>query len=94
MTRILLLNDKEGYLEQSSIRKEYRGLGLSLLFYKIRMAWASKLKLKQLKVSRRESHTHFQSSQPTRCIRYSYRESVNWLDAITEDVPYYVPELQ
>jgi len=57
MTSILSLNDKEGYPGQSYIRREYRGVGLSALLYKIRMAWASKSQLKQLRVSHRESNT-------------------------------------
>lgn len=40
MTSILLINDDEAYLGQSYIKIEYRGKGLSALFYKIRMAWA------------------------------------------------------
>lgn len=94
MTSILLLNDKEGYLGQSYIRKEYRGLGLSALLYKIRMAWASKLQLKQLKVSHRDRNTISKAAILHSGFRYSYREKVNWLDGTTEDVLYYVLELQ
>ena len=90
MTSILLLNDKEGYLGQSYIRKEYRGLGLSALLYKIRTAWASNLQLKQLKVSHRERNTISKAAILRSGFKYSYRESVNWLDGTTEDVLYYV----
>ena len=94
MTSILLLNEREGYLGQSYIRKEYRGLGLSVLLYKIRMAWASKLQLKQLKVSHRESNTISKAANQRSGFKYSYRESANWLDGTTEDVLYYVLELK
>ena len=90
MTSILLLNDKEGYFGQSYIRKEYRGLGLSALLYKIRMAWASKLQLKQLKVSHRESNTISKAAILRSGFTYSYQEKVNWLDGTTEDVLYYI----
>ena len=94
MTSILLTNEREAYLGQSYIRKDYRGMGLSTLLYKIRMAWASKLQLKQLKVSHRESNTISKAANQRYGFKYSYRESANWLDGTTEDVLYYVLELQ
>ena len=90
MTNIVLLNESEGYLGQSYIRKEYRGLGLSDLLYKIRMAWASKLQLKRLKVSHRESNTISKAANQRFGFKYSYRESVKWLDGTTEDALYYI----
>ena len=94
MTSILLLKEREGYLGQSYIRKEYRGLGLSVLLYKIRLACASRLQLKQWKVSHRESNTISKAANQRAGFRYSYRESASWLDGTTEDVLYYVLELQ
>ena len=94
MTSIRLLNDKEAYLGQSYIRKQYRGLGLSALLYKKRMAWASKLQLKQLKVSHRASNTVSKAANQRFGFKYSYRESANWLDGTTEDTLYYVLNLQ
>ena len=94
MTSILLLNDKEGYLGQSYIRKSYRGLGLSVLLYKARLAWASRLQLKQLKVSHRESNTISKAAIQRSGFTYSYQEPANWLDGTTEAVLYYVLELQ
>nr|WP_121271755.1 GNAT family N-acetyltransferase [Pedobacter schmidteae] len=93
MTSIILTNDQEGYLGQSYIKKEYRGLGLSTLLYKIRMTWASKLQLKRLTVSHRESNVISKAANQRSGFKYSYRESVNWLDGTTEDVLYYTLEL-
>lgn len=94
MTSILLLNNKEGYLGQSYIKKEYRGLGLSALFYKIRMAWATILQLKQLTVSHRESNMISKATNQRAGFKYSYRESADWLDGTTEDVLYYTLDLE
>ena len=65
-------------------------MGLSTLLYKIRMAWASKLQLKQLKVSHRESNTISKAANQRAGFKYSYRASATWLDGTTEDVLYYV----
>jgi RimJ/RimL family protein N-acetyltransferase len=93
MTSILLLNNEEALLGQSYIRNEYRGIGLSALLYKIRMSWASKLQLKRLKVSHRESNIISKAAILRSGFKYSYRESANWRDGTTEDVLYYVLEL-
>ncbi|MBO9729869.1 MAG: GNAT family N-acetyltransferase [Chitinophaga sp.] len=93
MTSIVLLDEEEGYLGQSYIRKAYRGMGLSTLFYKARFARASKLGLKRLKISHRESNIISKAAIRRAGFTYSYRESVNWLDGTTEDVLYYVLEL-
>lgn len=94
MTSILLLNETEGYLGQSYIGKEYRGLGLAALLYEARLAWAAELQLERLTVSHRESNTVSKAAIQRSGFKYSYRESVNWLDGTTEDVLYYVLELQ
>lgn len=93
MTSILLLDDQEGYLGQSYIRKEHRGKGLSALLYNIRMAWAAELKLKRLSVSHRESNLASQAANQRFGFRYSHREACNWLDGTTEDVLYYSLDL-
>ncbi|MBC9914532.1 GNAT family N-acetyltransferase [Chitinophaga varians] len=93
MTSILLLNEEEAYLGQSFIRNEYRGIGLSSLFYRIRFAWASKWALKRLTISHRESNNISKAAIRRAGFSYSYRESVNWLDGTTEDVIYYMLEL-
>lgn len=93
MTSILLLNDEEGYLGQSYIRKEYRGQGLSTLLYKIRMARASELQLKRLSVSHRESNMTSKAANQRFGFHYSHREACNWQDGTTEDVLYYTLDL-
>lgn len=94
MTSILLLNEHEGYMGQSYVRKEHRGKGLASLFYKIRMAWASARQLNQLSVSHRESNLISKAANQRFGFQYSHRESCNWLDGTTEDVLYYVMDLQ
>ena len=93
MTSILLLNEHEGYMGQSYVRKEHRGLGLSSLFYKIRMAWALDRQLKLLSVSHRESNLISKAANQRFGFQYSHSESCNWLDGTTEDVLYYVMDL-
>lgn len=94
MTSILLTSEKEGYLGQSYIKKEYRGLGLSALLYKIRMAWAAKLGLEQLIISHRETNTISKAANQRLGFKYTHRETISWLDGSTEDVLYYVLKLQ
>ncbi len=89
MTSILLLNGELGYLGQSYIRKTYRGQGLASLLYEVRKAWASRMQLKQLQVSHRESNTISRAANQRSGFTYTHRESVNWLDGTTEDVLYY-----
>ncbi|MFD2581486.1 GNAT family N-acetyltransferase [Pedobacter vanadiisoli] len=93
MTSILRLNEDEAYLGQSYIKKEYRGKGLSGLLYKIRMKWASKLPLKRLTVSHRESNTISKAANQRLGFVFTHREPLNWLDGTTEDVLYYSLEL-
>lgn len=90
MTSILLLNEEQGYMGQSYVRKEHRGKGLSVLFYKIRMAWALNRKLKYLSVSHRESNLISKAANQRFGFRYTHREPCNWLDGTTEDVLYYL----
>ncbi|ASZ12489.1 GNAT family N-acetyltransferase [Chitinophaga pendula] len=93
MTSILLLNEEEGYLGQSYIKKEHRGVGLAALLYKVRMEWASKLHLKRLSVSHRESNLISKAANQRSGFKYSHRETADWLDGTREDVLYYVLEL-
>jgi len=93
MTSILLSNKDEAYLGQSYIKKEYRGLGLSSLLYRIRMQSASLLKLKRLTTSHRESNLISKAANQRAGFKYTYRESIHWLDGTTEDVLYYILEL-
>ncbi|SEW53494.1 GNAT family N-acetyltransferase [Chitinophaga arvensicola] len=94
MTSLLLLNDHEGYLGQSYIKKEHRGQGLSALLYKIRMALALELRLKRLSVSHRESNTASKAANQRFNFQYSHRETANWIDGTSEDVLYYVLDLE
>lgn len=93
MTSILLLDEEEGYLGQSYIRKDYRGKKLSGLLYRIRMDWAKKMQLKRLSVSHRESNIISKAANQRSGFKYSHQESVNWLDGTTEDALYYILEL-
>lgn len=93
ITSILLLDDNEAYLGQSYIKKDYRGQGLSALFYKIRLAWASERQLKRLSVSHRESNITSKAANQRFGFRYSHREPCNWQDGTSEDVLYYVLDL-
>lgn len=93
MTSLLLLNEQQGYLGQSYIRKAYRGLGLAALLYQVRMAWAARLQLKQLQVSHRESNVISKAANQRSGFVYSHRETANWLDGTTEDVWYYTLDL-
>lgn len=93
MTSILLLNEEEGYLGQSYIRKEHRGKGLSALFYEIRIAWATELGLKRLSISHRDGNLVSKAANQRYGFRYSHRESVNWLDGTTGDSLYYFLDL-
>lgn len=93
ITSILLLNESEGYIGQSYVRKEHRGKGLSSLFYKIRMAWASERRLKKLSVSHRESNLISKAANQRFGFKYSHRESCDWQDGTTEDVIYYTLDL-
>lgn len=90
MTSILLLSDKEGYLGQSYIKKEYRGMGLAALLYQARMSWAAQQHLESLTVSHRESNAISKAANQRLGFNYTHREPVNWLDGTTEDVLYYV----
>lgn len=94
MTSILLVNEEEGFLGQSYIRKEHRGKGLAALLYKARMVWASAMDLKRLSVSHRESNAISKAANQRSGFQYSHREPANWLDDTSEDVLYYVLELQ
>lgn len=94
MTSVLLLNEEEGFLGQSYIRKEHRSKGLAALLYKIRMVWATEMHLKRLSVSHRESNAISKAANQRSGFQYSHREPANWLDGTTEDVLYYVLELQ
>jgi RimJ/RimL family protein N-acetyltransferase len=93
MTSILLLNNNEGYMGQSYVRKEHRGQGLSSLFYKIRMTWALDHQLKRLSVSHRESNIISKAANQRFGFQYSRREACNWQDGTTEDVLYYILDL-
>lgn len=93
MTSILLINEEEAYLGQSYIKKDYRGLGLSALLYKIRMDWAYQHQVKQLSISHRESNSISKAANQRYGFRYTHRETVNWLDGNTEDALYYTLEL-
>jgi hypothetical protein len=46
--------------------------------------------LKRLKVSHRESNTISKAANQRFGFKYSYRESVKWLDGTTEDALYYI----
>jgi len=94
MTSILVTNEMEGYLGQSYIKKEYRGLGLSGLLYKIRMAWAAKLQLERLTTSHRESNTISKAANQRSGFKYTHRQAIDWLDGTSEDVLYYMLKLR
>ncbi len=93
ITSILVVDEHEGYLGQSYIRKEYRGKGLSSLLYKARMARASELGLQRLSISHRESNSTSKAANQRFGFRYSHREPCKWLDGSEEDVLYYVLDL-
>lgn len=93
ITGVKLLDDQVGYLGQSYIRKEYRGLGLSAMLYQARIAWAKKLQLKQLQVGHRESNLVSKAANQRCGFKYSHREPSSWPDGSTEDVLYYVLDL-
>lgn len=94
MTSILLLNDHEGYLGQSYIQKGHRGQGLSALLYNARIAFALELQLKQLSVSHRESNIASKAANKRFGFQFSHREACDWLDGTSEDVLYYVLDLE
>lgn len=93
MTSILLLNEQEGYLGQSYIKKDFRGLGLSKLLYQIRMESASKLKLKRVTISHRKSNAVSKAANQRIGFTFTHQETMKWLDGTTEDVLYYALDL-
>lgn len=94
VTSILLLNDEEAYLGQSYIQKEYRGKGLSSLFYKIRLSWASLKQLKRLSISHRKSNAASKAANQRFGFRYTHTTPCTWQDGQSEDVLYYVLDLK
>lgn len=93
MTSIIALDAHIGYLGQSYIRKEYRGIGLSALLFKARMLWAAEMKIKRLTISHRESNLISKAANQRYGFKYSHRESASWQDGAQEDVLYYVLDM-
>jgi RimJ/RimL family protein N-acetyltransferase len=79
----------EAELIASYIRKEYRGKGLSKLFYAARIEWARAKGIKKLIISHRESNTASRQANQNFGFRFTHSVPRLWHDGLWEENVYY-----
>lgn len=92
ITSIILTNaenSEEAYMTQSYIRKDYRKLGLSKLFFEERIKWARERNLKRLIIGHRESNQSSKQANQKFGFKYTHQEDHTWPDGTTEPMLYY-----
>ncbi|HYD20148.1 MAG TPA: GNAT family N-acetyltransferase [Flavipsychrobacter sp.] len=82
-------HEHEAELIASYIRKEYRGKGLSKLFYQARIEWARKAGLKKLVISHRESNASSKYANQGFGFQFTHQVPRHWHDGQWEDNVYY-----
>ncbi len=91
MTRIGPFRDTKDtlILRASYIRKEYRGMGLSALFYRVRIDWAKERGYRRLLVSHRVGNAASGAANQKFGFKYSHTDDKKWPDGKVEGHLFY-----
>ena len=80
-------------LSSSFIRKEYRGLGLSALYYQTRIDWAREQGYKDVHVAHRSGNDASKAANQKFGFVYTHTEPTTWPDGTMNDKLWYRLEL-
>lgn len=71
------------------MRKEYRGIGLSVMFYEARLNWAKHENISAVIVSHRESNLASKMANQKFGFQYTHEQNKIWADGVKNQEIFY-----